>query len=152
VGPQDVRGWDLDNRPTMSPRAHPFSIVGICVGTDDDVMGLLTGGLLGGLHAGSVVVNHWTGTPGNAREFTDAGKDAGVEVLDAPVSGGRPAAQERRLITMVGGPKAFVDRCRPVFETFARDVVHLAPLPGRPRTQQMSFEVVREDHIDPRRQ
>lgn len=124
MGPQDVRGWDLDNRPTMSPRAHPFSIVGICVGTDDDVMGLLTGGLLGGLRAGSVVVNHGTGTPGNAREFTDACKDAGVEVLDAPVSGGRPAAQERRLITMVGGPKAFVRplqarlrdlraRCRP---------------------------------------
>jgi len=27
----------------MSLRAHPFSIVGICVGTDDAVMGLLTG-------------------------------------------------------------------------------------------------------------
>jgi hypothetical protein len=28
-----------------------------------------------------------------------------IEVLDAPVSGGRPAAEERRLTTMVGGPQ-----------------------------------------------
>ncbi len=114
VGHDDVTGL-----------AAAVDIVGICVGTDEDVMGLLTAGLLAGLRPGSIVVNHGTGTPGNARKFTQACADVGVEVLDAPVSGGRPAALERRLITMVGGPQSAMDRCRPVLETFSRDVVHL---------------------------
>jgi 3-hydroxyisobutyrate dehydrogenase-like beta-hydroxyacid dehydrogenase len=47
---------------------------------------------------------------------------AGVEALDAPVSGGRLAGEERRLTTMVGGPKAVAERCTPVFESFSRHV------------------------------
>jgi 3-hydroxyisobutyrate dehydrogenase-like beta-hydroxyacid dehydrogenase len=52
---------------------------------------LVTGGLLDGMRPGSVVVNHGTGTPGNAARLTEACASSGVDVLDAPVSGGRPA-------------------------------------------------------------
>ena len=80
-------------------------IVCLCVSSDEDVMQVVAGGLLNGLRPGSVVVNHGTGTPGNAAQLTEACAPAKVAVLDAPVSGGRLAAQKRALTTMVGGPQ-----------------------------------------------
>ncbi|MEU9455540.1 NAD(P)-dependent oxidoreductase [Streptomyces sp. NPDC048277] len=99
-------------------------IVALCVGTDDDVL-RLAGQLLRGLRPGSVVVNHGTGLPSTAVRLTGMCAAAGVEVLDAPVSGGRPAAEERRLTTMVGGPRPVAERCEPVFAAFSRHVLHL---------------------------
>jgi 3-hydroxyisobutyrate dehydrogenase-like beta-hydroxyacid dehydrogenase len=46
--------------------AAASDIVALCVSTDEDVVALVAGGLLEGLRPGSVVVNHGTGTPGNA--------------------------------------------------------------------------------------
>ena len=100
-------------------------IVGLCVGTDDHVTQIVSGGLLDGLRPQSVVVNHGTGTPGNAVRLTEACAAAAVDVLDAPVSGGRPAAEARTLTTLVGGPEAVAQRCEPVFRSFSRNVVHL---------------------------
>lgn len=110
---------------TVAGLGAASDVVGLCVGTDDDVSALIAGGLLDGMRPGSVLVNHGTGSPANAKRFAEACADAGVEVLDAPVSGGRPAAEERRLITMVGGPTSAVKIALPVIEAFSRDVVHL---------------------------
>ena len=51
-----------------------------------------------------------------------------MAVIDAPVSGGGDAAEEGRLLVMTGGDPAVVDRCRPVFGTYADPIVHLGPL------------------------
>jgi 3-hydroxyisobutyrate dehydrogenase-like beta-hydroxyacid dehydrogenase len=49
-------------------------------------------------------------------------------VVDAPVSGGQPAAAAGRLLVMVGGEGEAVERCRPVFASYGDPVVHLGPL------------------------
>ncbi len=105
--------------------AAACDIVALCVSTDEDVLSLVSGGLLGGLRVGSVVVNHGTGTPRNADRLSELCAGRGVDVLDAPVSGGRPAAETRTLTTLVGGPQATARRCEPVFRSFATHVVHL---------------------------
>jgi 3-hydroxyisobutyrate dehydrogenase-like beta-hydroxyacid dehydrogenase len=105
--------------------AAACDVVGLCVNTDEDVMQLVTGGVLNGLRPGCIVVNHGTGTPGNAVRLTDACARAEVDVLDAPVSGGREASLERRLTTMVGGTRSVARRCEPIFESFSRHVVYL---------------------------
>lgn len=120
-----LRGVPHVRHDTVQDMAAACDIVGLCVSTDEDVLELVTGGLLEGLGPGSVVVNHGTGVPANAVRLTEVCAPAGVEVLDAPVSGGRPAAEERRLTTMVGGPRPVADRCEPVFASFSRHVVHL---------------------------
>jgi 3-hydroxyisobutyrate dehydrogenase-like beta-hydroxyacid dehydrogenase len=109
----------------MADLAASCDIAGLCVSTDEGVMQIVTGGLLDGLRPGSVVVNHGTGTPGNAVRLTETCARAGVDVLDAPVSGGRPAAQARMLTTMVGGPEPAARRCEPIFGSFSRHVVYL---------------------------
>jgi 3-hydroxyisobutyrate dehydrogenase-like beta-hydroxyacid dehydrogenase len=105
--------------------AAACDIVGLCVSTDDDVLRLATGGLLDGLRPGSVLVNQGTGTPGNAVRLSETAAPFGVDVLDATVTGGRPAAQARALTTLVGGPEPAVRRCEPVFASFSAHVVYL---------------------------
>jgi 3-hydroxyisobutyrate dehydrogenase-like beta-hydroxyacid dehydrogenase len=76
--------------------AAACDIAGLCISTDDDVLRIVTGGLLDGLRQGSVVVNHGTGTPGNAARLAETCAPAGVDVLDAPVTGGGPPPRPGR--------------------------------------------------------
>jgi 3-hydroxyisobutyrate dehydrogenase-like beta-hydroxyacid dehydrogenase len=99
-------------------------IVALCVGTDDDV-GQLVARMLPHLRTHTVVVNHGTGVPATAIRLAEQCAAHGVAMVDAPVSGGRPAAEEKRLTTLVGGPEDAVERCRPVFEAFSAHVIHL---------------------------
>jgi len=112
-------------RDTVDELAAASDIVALCVSTDEDVLDLVTGGLLAAMRPGTILVNHGTGVPANAVQLTEICEPAGVQVLDAPVSGGRPAAMERRLTTMVGGPASAAQRCEPVFAAFSRHVVYL---------------------------
>lgn len=101
-------------------------LVGLCLREDRDVEEVVfRGGLLDALGAGSVLANHGTGSPDVCEDWAQRSRQAGVDFLDAPVSGGRVGAQNCTLTTMVGGDAEAYERCRPVFETFSRLVVHL---------------------------
>ena len=49
--------------------------------------------------------------------------ERGVEMLDAPLSGGVAGAREGRLTAMVGGPRSLLERARPVLSAFASNIV-----------------------------
>jgi 3-hydroxyisobutyrate dehydrogenase-like beta-hydroxyacid dehydrogenase len=53
---------------------------------------------------------------------------SGVEVVDAPVSGGFMGAQSGRLAVMVGGSRAAFERCREPFGCWADLIVHMGPV------------------------
>ena len=105
-------------------------LVCLCVVGDADIAELASGehGLLAGAQRGTVIAVHSTVHPDSCRDLADKAGARGVSVVDAPVSGGGPAAQEGRLLVMAGGEAEVVERCRPVFETYANPVVHLGPL------------------------
>jgi 3-hydroxyisobutyrate dehydrogenase-like beta-hydroxyacid dehydrogenase len=107
--------------------AAACDVVGLCVPTDEDVTGLVTDGLADQLRAGAVIVNHGTGTPKTARALATFCAARGVQFLDAPVTGGRAAAETHQSTTLVGGPAAVVERCAPVFRAFSAHVVHVGP-------------------------
>ncbi|MBO0855750.1 MAG: NAD(P)-dependent oxidoreductase [Nocardia sp.] len=102
-------------------------LVCICVVGDDDVRQVLTGesGVLAGMSAGGVVAVHSTVHPDTCRELAKLASAQGVSLIDAPVSGGGPAAEAGRLLVMVGGDAEVVGRCRPIFDSYADPVVHL---------------------------
>jgi 3-hydroxyisobutyrate dehydrogenase-like beta-hydroxyacid dehydrogenase len=110
--------------------AASVDLVGICVWSDDDVREVLEGesGVLAGCRPGSLVAIHSTTAPETCRELARVGAEMGVVVIDAPVSGGPDAALAGSLVVAVGGDAAIVERCRPVFETFADLIVHLGPV------------------------
>ena len=76
-------------------------------------------GCLAGLASGGIVAIHSTVHPDTCREIAEKAAAQGVSVIDAPVSGGGPAVEEGKLLVMVGGDEDVVERCRPVFATYA---------------------------------
>jgi 3-hydroxyisobutyrate dehydrogenase len=116
--------------PSLVELGAASDIVGICVVNDDDVQHVLLGptGLLAGMQEGATVVIHSTVHPDTCRLVADEAQRRGVAVVDAPVSGGHPAAAAGTLLVLVGGSIDDVERVRPVLATFGDPIVHLGPL------------------------
>ena len=69
-----------------------------------------------GLTAGNVYLDLSTSTPGLIRKIHAELGARGIDVLDAPVSGGPRGAASRNLAIWVGGDRAVFDRCKPVLD------------------------------------
>lgn len=82
------------------------------------------GGILEGLAAGAVYVDHTTNSPLLVRRVDEAVRARGAAMLDAPVSGGMEGARTRDLLVMVGGDRAVFERARPVLDALATRVVY----------------------------
>lgn len=85
-------------------------------------------GVLPALRAGAILVDMSTIDPSTWREVADAARARGAESLGAPVSGGPAEAGSGRLVFLVGGEAAVIDRCRPVLEALGSEIHHLGPL------------------------
>jgi 3-hydroxyisobutyrate dehydrogenase len=90
---------------------------------------VLTGddGVLSALSPGSIVSIHTTVTLDTIDALSAAAAPLGVTVLDAGISGGETGANAGTLLTMVGGPDEAVNRARPIFMTFSKEVIHAGP-------------------------
>ncbi len=110
--------------------AASSDLVCICVVSDADVEEVVAGegGVLAGLGAGAVIAVHSTVHPDTCRRLAGRAEAQGVRLIDAPVSGGGPAAAEGRLLVMAGGDAETVEYCRPVLATYGDPVVHLGPV------------------------
>lgn len=92
-----------------------------------DVEQILFGpaGVASGIAAGSLVIDMSTISPLATRQFAARLADQGVDMLDAPVSGGDVGAQAGTLSIMVGGkPEAF-ERAKALFECMGRNIVYI---------------------------
>jgi 3-hydroxyisobutyrate dehydrogenase-like beta-hydroxyacid dehydrogenase len=66
--------------------------------------------------------------PADTRRIGAALAEHGVRMLDAPVTGSSPRAQDGTLTIMVGGPLADFARARPLLETMGELIVHVGEL------------------------
>ena len=114
---------------TPADAARGADIVLMCVGNDDDVRAVATGGdgALDGMGRGTILVDHTTASAGVAREVHAAATVKGVGFLDAPVSGGQAGAQNGKLTIMVGGDADTYARAEPVLAHYARAVTLMGP-------------------------
>ena len=76
------------------------------------------GGLRSSMAPGSVIILTATIRPGEARELASALKDSGIHLVDSPVSGGFPGAQNGTLTMMAAGAEEALDIAR-----LARDML-----------------------------
>lgn len=133
-----------DTPATTSPTSLGLlmenDVVVLVVRNDDDVKDVLFGAwqpqLLGGFGAkppiasmkpGSVIVIHSTVHPDTVREIERVATEYGVGVVDAPVSGGGHAAEDKSLLVMTAGEPDVVDKVRPIFEQYSNLVPYLGP-------------------------
>ena len=81
-------------------------------------------GVLAGIAQGVPAVDCSTIDPQTARDVAAAAAKQGVQMADAPVSGGTGGAQAGTLTFMVGAPQALFDTLHPVLEQMGRNIVH----------------------------
>ena len=81
-------------------------------------------GLLDALDEQTLVIDCSTIDPASAQAVASAAAAKGIEMLDAPVSGGVGGAQAGTLTFIVGGSEAAMTRGRPVFEAMGANIFH----------------------------
>jgi 3-hydroxyisobutyrate dehydrogenase-like beta-hydroxyacid dehydrogenase len=114
-----------------SPRAAvaDAQIVFTCVGNDADLRGVVLGpdGAFAGMPRDAVLCDHTTASAEIARELARAANDAGLHLIDAPVSGGEAGAVNGTLTVMCGGEPIAFARAQPIMGAFARAVTLIGP-------------------------
>ncbi|HEX7082862.1 MAG TPA: NAD(P)-dependent oxidoreductase [Gaiellaceae bacterium] len=112
--------------------ADAAAVVLASLPTPDIVRDVVVGehGVLGGGAIRTFVDLSTTGAA-TAEELAQAAAGAGVDYLDAPVSGGVAGAKARTLAVMASGAPEVFERIRPLLETFGRSVFHVGPTPGQ---------------------
>jgi 3-hydroxyisobutyrate dehydrogenase-like beta-hydroxyacid dehydrogenase len=116
-------------------------VVVVCVFTDDQVRQVCldsgdtsdtdsadSGGLISSMAPGSVLVLHTTGSPSTAQTLASLGAPNGVDVLDAPVSGGPHDIAAGRITLFVGGESAALERVRPVLAAYSDPILHVGDI------------------------
>jgi 3-hydroxyisobutyrate dehydrogenase len=99
------------------------------VGDSPDVEAVSLGedGISAGAAKGLIHIDCTTMSPSVTREIASAYESKGIELLDAPVSGGEGGAINATLSIMVGGKKDVFDRCLPLFEVVGKTITYCGP-------------------------
>jgi 2-hydroxy-3-oxopropionate reductase len=80
-------------------------------------------GVIEGAKKGSIVIDMSSIAPLVSREVAEKLAEKGIEMIDAPVSGGEPKAIDGTLSVMVGGKQEVFDKCYPIIDKMAGSVV-----------------------------
>ncbi len=102
-------------------------IIITCVSDTPDVEAVLLGehGVIHGARPGALVIDMSTISPQATRAIAERLKERGVQMLDAPVSGGSEGAERGTLSIMVGGDAEQLARARPVLEAMGKTITHV---------------------------
>ena len=112
---------------TPAEAAHDADLVMLCVGNDDDVRAVVYGaqGVLAGMAAGSLLIDHTTTSASLAEELAARSAELGIRFLDAPVSGGQAGAEQGRLTIMVGGDPQDLTAAEPIMAAYGQRITHV---------------------------
>ena len=94
-----------------------------------DVEGLALGddGIYANARSGAIHLDMSSIRPDVSVRLAEAGRERGIRVLDAPVSGGEAGAKEAKLSIMVGGEEADFKEARPILEAVGSTIVYVGP-------------------------
>ena len=120
---------DLGAIAAASPAevAEQCDIIMICVSDTPDVKQVVLGdhGVLEGITAGTLIVDHSTISPSATIELADATKAKSAHWLDAPVSGGSEGAINGTLSIMIGGDATQLERAMPYLKSVGTTITHV---------------------------
>lgn len=107
---------------TPGEAASGADFVMACVGNDDDLRHVCIGegGAFAGMKPGAVFVDHTTVSAKVTAELYTAAKDAALNFVDAPISGGQAGAENGVLSIMCGGDQDAYDAAEPIMQSYAR--------------------------------
>jgi len=104
-------------------------------------------GIAGKMRAGAVVIIMATVGPQAVIRWADLLGKRGVDLVDAPVSGGVARAATGELLTMVGGAEAAMEKAREVLEAVSGSLVVIGPKPGDGQRMKLVNQLLCGVHI-----
>ena len=109
--------------------AGKSEVVFTMVGDSPDVEAVAFGrdGIFEGASPGLVHIDTTTMSPAVTRSIAERYSAKGIELLDAPVSGGEGGAINATLSIMVGGKPEIFERCRPLLEALGKTITYCGP-------------------------
>ena len=112
---------------TPAALAAQCEVIFTMVTNSHDVEQIVLGadGLIHGLQSGSVLVEMETISPSVARQVAATLAQKGIEMLDAPVSGGPAGAEQATLAIMAGGKPEVFERIKPLFACLGKTIVRV---------------------------
>jgi len=115
---------------TPAEAATGAELVFTMVSDTPDVRQVVLGeqGAIHGMESGSVLIDMSTISPAATREIAAQLAERGIEMLDAPVSGGSEGAKQGTLSIMVGGKAEVLARVRPVLEALGKTITLVGPI------------------------
>ena len=118
-------GGASEARPVDAVQGADF--VMMCLGNDDDVRSVVYGetGVLAGMKAGAILVDHTTASATLAHELLASAAEKGVGFVDAPVSGGQAGAENGQLAIMCGGDEDTYAKAEAIMAAYAKSTKRL---------------------------
>jgi 2-hydroxy-3-oxopropionate reductase len=114
-----------------------------------DVEGVATGdaGIYANAKRGALYIDMSTIRPDVSARLAELGRERGLRVLDAPVSGGEVGAIEGTLSIMVGGAAADFEEAKPVLQAVGKTIVHVGPA-GSGQTVKAANQLIVAGNIE----
>ena len=107
--------------------AEKSDVIITMVSDSPDVEAVVLGenGVMEGARKGQLVIDMSTISPEVTRRIASALADKGVDMLDAPVSGGEVGARDGTLSIMVGGPRTRFDEAQSIFKAMGKRITYM---------------------------
>ncbi len=98
-------------------------------------------GVIDGAKSGAILIDMSSIAPLVSKEVAARLLEKGVEMLDAPVSGGEPKAIDGTISVMVGGKKEIFDKCYDIMDSMAGSVVYTGDI-GAGNTTKLANQII----------
>jgi 3-hydroxyisobutyrate dehydrogenase-like beta-hydroxyacid dehydrogenase len=85
-------------------------------------------GMKAGMQAGDVIIVSSTIAPSQIKSLGQTLAPMKVQILDAPISGGKEGAEAGTLSIMIGGEKEVYEKCLPLFDAVGKNIYYLGGL------------------------
>jgi len=128
-----VRAWNRTPKalpffePDLVQAIHDAELIILVVADPPAVNGILDI-IAPHLRAGQIVAQSSTISPRWTKEFAARVEAAGAAFLEAPFTGSKIAAEQRKTVFYLGGDAALAEKAKPVLERLAARIFHIGPL------------------------
>ena len=102
---------------------------------------VILGDVIKDMRPGQIFIDCSSISPVVSKEIAAALAEKGVEMLDAPVSGGEPKAIDGTLSFMVGGKQAVFDRCKDILGAMGASVTRCGEV-GAGNTTKLANQII----------
>ncbi len=126
----DVRCWNRTPKPGFPSSQTPLDAVKgaehvILVVADPPAVQSVLDAICPSITTGQTVIQCSTISAQFSRQFADQVHATGAKFLEAPFTGSKPAAEQRKTVFYVGGDAQVLQAARPVLERLSTSILHI---------------------------